>query len=319
MTSDTPAAPPLPPALARAVERWAGHLAHELARSPRTVQAYTADVRSLLTWLHAHHRVASPADVELEMLRAWLAARHADGAGRSSMARWTASVRGFFGWAAATGMIGTDPSLRLAAPKRGRHLPDVVPADAVRTLLDDLADRARAGGEDARGAALAARDRALLELLYATGARVAELAGADVDDVDRTRRVLTVVGKGDRQRSVPFGVPADDALELWLRRRPVLAGPDGGPALFLGSRGGRIDVREIRRVVERELGTVPDTAARGPHALRHSAATHLVDGGADLRTVQELLGHSSVASTQIYTHVSVDRLGAVYRQAHPRA
>jgi integrase/recombinase XerC len=189
----------------------------------------------------------------------------------------------------------------------------------MRELLDGLAARSTAPGTGGAGAALVARDRALLELLYATGARVGELAGADVDDVDRSRRVLTVVGKGDKQRTVPFGRPADEALQLWLARRPVLAAAGSGPALFLGSRGGRIDARQVRRVVERELGTVPDTAARGPHALRHSAATHLVDGGADLRTVQELLGHASVATTQIYTHVSVDRLGTVYRQAHPRA
>ncbi|MEX5295823.1 tyrosine recombinase XerC [Kocuria sp. CPCC 205268] len=316
MTSD---AAPLPTAVVRALERYTDHLVHELARSPRTVQAYTGDLRSLFTWLHARYGVAAPAAVDLDMLRAWLAARHAEGAGRSSMARWTASVRGFFGWAAATGLVSPDPSLRLVAPRRRRRLPDVVPADGLRGLLEDLDARSTAPGAGGPDAALAARDRALLELLYATGARVAELTGADVDDLDRSRRVLRVLGKGDKERTVPFGRPADEALELWLARRPVLAVADSGPALFLGARGGRLDARQVRRVVERELGSVPDTAARGPHALRHSAATHLVDGGADLRTVQELLGHASVATTQIYTHVSVDRLGTVYRQAHPRA
>ncbi|KLU08095.1 tyrosine-type recombinase/integrase [Kocuria sp. SM24M-10] len=310
---------PLPTAVTRALERYAEHLRHEKARSPRTVGAYTSDLRALFAWLHERYAVATPAAVDLDMLRAWLATRHAGGAGRSSMARWTASVRGFFGWAAATGLVGADPSLRLVAPRRQRHLPDVVPADGMRVLLDDLAGRAADPGAAGHEGALRARDRALLELLYATGARVSELAGADVDDLDRNRRVLTVIGKGDKQRTVPFGRPADEALQIWLARRPLLATAGSGPALFLGSRGGRIDVRQVRRVVERELGTVPDTAARGPHALRHSAATHLVDGGADLRTVQELLGHASVATTQIYTHVSVDRLGAVYRQAHPRA
>lgn len=309
----------LPTAVARALERYAEHLLHEKARSPSTVRSYTADLRALFGWLHGRYGVATPAAADLDMLRGWLAARHTAGAGRSSMARWTASVRGFFGWAAASGLVGADPSLRLVAPRRQRQLPEVVPADGLRDLLDDLAVRSAAPGTSSADAALAARDRALVELLYATGARVGELAGADVDDVDRTRRVLTVVGKGDKQRTVPFGRPADEALQLWLARRPVLVAPDSGPGLFLGARGGRIDVRQVRRVVERELGSVPDTAARGPHALRHSAATHLVDGGADLRTVQELLGHASVASTQIYTHVSVDRLGRVYRQAHPRA
>ncbi|MFI7482865.1 tyrosine recombinase XerC [Kocuria sp. M1R5S2] len=316
MTTD---AADLPAAVVRALEQYTAHLVHERARSPRTVHSYGADLRALFGWLHVHHGVDAPAAVDLDMLRGWLAERHAAGAGRSSMARWTASVRGFFGWAEATGLVGQDPSIRLAAPGRQRHLPEVVAADGMRELLDDLAARSAAVSGDAHRDALTARDRALLELLYATGARVSELTGADVDDVDRTRRVLTVLGKGDRQRTVPFGGPADEALQLWLERRPALCPPAGGPALFLGARGARMDARQVRRVVERELGHVPDTAARSPHALRHSAATHLVDGGADLRTVQELLGHASVATTQIYTHVSVDRLGAVYRQAHPRA
>ncbi len=160
----------------------------------------------------------------------------------------------------------------------------------------------------------------MVELLYATGIRVGELTGLDVDDVDPDRRTLRVLGKGNKERTVPFGVPAAVALDDWLRRgRPALVSSLSGPALFLGQRGKRVDPRQVRSVVGTLLEALGDTAATGPHALRHSAATHLLDGGADLRAVQEILGHSSLATTQIYTHVSVERLRNSYRQAHPRA
>ncbi len=164
------------------------------------------------------------------------------------------------------------------------------------------------------------RDRLVLELLYATGVRVSELVGMDIDDVDRRRRVVRVLGKGNKQRTVPYGLAADDALQRWLREgRPVLAGPKSGAALVLGVRGARIDPRTVRTIVHRRVAEVPGAADIGPHGLRHTAATHLLEGGADLRTVQELLGHASLATTQIYTHVSVERLRAAYKQAHPRA
>ena len=164
------------------------------------------------------------------------------------------------------------------------------------------------------------RDRAALELLYATGIRVGELVGLDVDDVDRSDERPASVGKGDKERRVPFGIPAREAVDAWLERgRPRLAGPSSGPALLLGRRGRRADQRQIRQVVHTLLTHVPDAPDLGPHGLRHSAATHLLEGGADLRMVQELLGHASLATTQIYTHVSVDRLKRSYAQAHPRA
>ena len=167
---------------------------------------------------------------------------------------------------------------------------------------------------------MALRNRAMLELLYATGVRVGELAGLDIDDLDPDRRTLRVLGKGNKERTVPYGLPAALAVDDWLRRgRPALVAADSGPALFLGARGKRVDQRQVRSVVKGLLDRLGDTSATGPHALRHSAATHLLDGGADLRAVQEILGHSSLATTQIYTHVSVDRLRQSYQQAHPRA
>ena len=164
------------------------------------------------------------------------------------------------------------------------------------------------------------RNRAALELLYATGIRVGELVGLDVDDLDHSSMVLRVVGKGDKERRVPFGLPARDAVDAWLERgRPHLVTAESGPALLLGRRGRRADPRQVRSVVHELLEHVPDAPDLGPHGLRHSAATHLLEGGADLRIVQELLGHASLATTQIYTHVSVDRLKRSYAQAHPRA
>jgi integrase/recombinase XerC len=160
----------------------------------------------------------------------------------------------------------------------------------------------------------------MVELLYATGVRVGELAGLDVDDLDPDRRTLRVLGKGNKERTVPYGLPAALAVDDWLRRgRGKLAAADSGPALFLGARGRRVDQRQVRSVVKGLFEALGDTSATGPHSLRHTAATHLLDGGADLRAVQEILGHSSLATTQIYTHVSVDRLRKSYQQAHPRA
>jgi integrase/recombinase XerC len=216
-------------------------------------------------------------------------------------------------WAVREGILEVDPSLRLASPKQHRNLPDVLHEDQARRLLQSLAEAAE-GGEP-----VAVRDLALAELLYATGIRVSELVGLDIDDVDLGSRTARVLGKGDKERTVPFGVPAADAVVRWLGARRALVTGTSGAALFLGRRGGRLGQRQAREVVDAALRALGDTAATGPHALRHTAATHLLDGGADLRSVQELLGHTSLSTTQLYTHVSVERLRSSYIQAHPRA
>jgi integrase/recombinase XerC len=298
--------------IAEAVEEWLGELASVRRLSPATVRAYRADLDGLLDGLDAD---AGLEDVDLEHLRDWQWRATQRGAARSTLARRTAAVRGFFAWAQDRGLVAVDPSLRLVAPKRGRTLPRVATADAVRALLDDLAVRANEGDP------VLARDRVVLELLYGAGIRVSELCGLDVDDVDRTRRTLRVTGKGAKERVVPYGGPAESALDGYLvRARPRLASADGsGRALLLGARGGRLGTRTAYDIVSRTLGPAIGAEAVGPHALRHSAATHLLDGGADLRSVQELLGHASLGTTQIYTHVSSERLAAAYRLAHPRA
>jgi integrase/recombinase XerC len=298
----------LPEQMRDAVDSFARHLAGERNRSAHTVRAYVGDVASLLD--HAVRMGhATPAGLDLTVLRSWLARQRTTGAARSSLARRAAAARTFTGWGHRQGLLATDPGARLASPKAHRDLPAVLRADQTVELVT------APSGEDP----VPVRDRLILELLYATGIRVGELCGLDVSDVDRGRRVVRVFGKGAKERSVPYGLPAERALDAWLRSgRPALAGPRSGTALLLGARGGRLQQGIARTVVARyarEAG-LPHTS---PHGLRHGAATHLLEGGADLRSVQELLGHAALSSTQIYTHVSIERLRGAYQQAHPRA
>ncbi len=289
------------------------HLRVERGRSGNTVRAYVRDVGVFLEAVGAEDDAAVGA-VTLADLRTHLGRVARSGAARATVARTAASLRTFFRWCERTGRIETDPSLRLSAPRRRRTLPPVLAQRSAAALLEV----ATVAADDADPVHL--RDRAALELLYGTGIRVGELVGLDIDDVDLDARVLRVVGKGDKERRVPFGAPAAQAVSDWLRNgRPELATGESGAALLLGRRGRRADQRQVREVVHRLLRHVPDAPDVGPHGLRHSAATHLLEGGADLRMVQELLGHASLATTQVYTHVSVDRLRRSYAQAHPRA
>jgi integrase/recombinase XerC len=250
-------------------------------------------------------------DLDLTALRSWLAQGRTRGHSRATTARHAASARSFTAYLRRAGLLPEDVGLRLVSPKAHRTLPDVLAPDQARAAVESTA-----GADEPAGL----RDAVVLELLYASGIRVSELVGLDVDDVDRGRRLLRVLGKGRKERSVPFGAPAAAALERWLSGgRPLLATPTSGPALLLGVRGGRLDPREARRVVHAAVAAAPGVPDVGPHGLRHSAATHVLEGGADLRSVQELLGHASLATTQIYTHVTVERLRAVHAQAHPRA
>lgn len=302
-----------PAALGEALNAFCRYASGERAMSAHTLRAYRGDLRSLFSFA-AEEGCAAPGDLELGTFRRWLGAQSQSGVARATLARRAATARSFTAWALREGLIDADPALRLKAPQRERSLPGVLQESQLARILDRLEEAAAGGGP------LAVRDRAVVELLYATGTRVGELTGLDIDDLDQDRRTLRVIGKGDKERTVPYGVPAAVALDDWLRRgRPRLAKASSGPALFLGARGGRVDQRQVRSLVQGLFEALGDTAASGPHALRHSAATHLLDGGADLRAVQEILGHSSLATTQIYTHVSVDRLRKSYQQAHPRA
>ena len=305
----------LPAALAAIVDDYERHLRLEVNRSQHTVRAYLGDVIAFLDHL-AKLGGTTLDDVDLPMLRGWLAILRDRGAARTSLARRAAALRTFTGWAHRSARAQTDAGALLASPRAHRTLPPVL--DAREAAAAMAAPGAQDG--DARTSALAVRDRLVLELLYATGIRVSELTGLDIDDVDRARRVVRVLGKGNKQRTVPYGVAAERALTPWLSEaRGVLVTTDSGPALLLGARGRRIDPRTVRTVVHRAVADIDGAPDIGPHGLRHSAATHLLDGGADLRSVQELLGHASLATTQLYTHISVERLRQTYAKAHPRA
>ncbi|MGH3634019.1 tyrosine recombinase XerC [Mycobacterium sp.] len=290
------------------------YLALQRGRSAHTRRAYLGDLRSLFAFLDERAPGAGLAGLSLPLLRSWLAAAAGAGAARTTLARRTSAVKAFTAWAVQRGLLSTDPAARLQQPKARRALPAVLRQDQA------LAAMAAAKSGSQQGDPLALRDRLVVELLYATGIRVSELCGLDIDDVDTARRLLRVLGKGDKQRAAPFGEPAAEALGAWLADgRPALATVESGPALLLGARGRRLDVRQARTVVHQTVAAVNGAPDMGPHGLRHSAATHLLEGGADLRIVQELLGHSSLATTQLYTHVTVARLRKVHDQAHPRA
>lgn len=303
----------VPPDLRTALDGWTRHLRSERGMSEHSVRAYRGDVTTLLEHCARLGRT-TVAELDLLALRSWLAGQATRGKARATLARRAAAARSFTAWAYREGRLGTDPGALLATPRSGRHLPGVLRQDEAVAVLDVAA---LAADDDSP---VGVRDAAVLELLYATGIRVSELCGLDVDDVDRGRHVVRVLGKGAKERTVPLGLPALRAVDRWLEQgRPRLVTGASGPALFLGARGGRVDPRTVRRAVHAVLAHVPGAPDLGPHGLRHSAATHLLEGGADLRTVQEMLGHATLATTQIYTHVSVDRLKATYDQAHPRA
>lgn len=346
----------LPVRAATVVDDYERHLASERGLSEHTVRAYVGDVVSMLAFLHGldgagetgeaesdgadsggtNSGEADPGDgrsagagsgepggpgepgglggLDIGVLRAWLAQQRGEGHSRTTLARRAASARTFTAWAADRGLLAVDPGLRLAAPKAHRRLPGVLRQEQASDVMGASATGAQQ--EDP----VALRDYALLEMLYATGMRVAELCAVDVDDADLDSRLVRVFGKGSKERMVPFGLPAERALRSWLDAgRGALVTASSGAALFLGARGGRIDQRTVRRVVHDAVESVPGAAGMGPHGLRHTAATHLLEGGADLRSVQELLGHATLSTTQLYTHVTVERLKAIHDRTHPRA
>lgn len=303
------------------IDGFSEHLASERRLSPQTVRAYASDLRQLADF--ATGRDVELVDgVTLDLLRDWLWAASEAGSSKATLARRTATAKAWSAWLLRTGRVDSDVAARLRSPKTGLTLPRVVGRGPFDDLLAGLEDRAASGEPNAL------RDLAVVELLYASALRVSELCGLDRDDLDLDRLTVRVTGKGDKERVVPFGVPAQSAIVDYLTSaRPQLVaraaandrGPTPGAALFLGARGGRLGPRSVYTLVARLLDAVPGGGPAGPHALRHTAATHLLDGGADLRAVQELLGHASLATTQIYTHVSVERIKESYRNAHPRA
>lgn len=295
------------------IDRFVVHLRDERNLSPHSVRAYRGDLESLADHA-ARSKHSDPTDLTLAILRSWLARLQSQGAARSSLARRATSARMFTAWAHRRGYIEHDVAELLGSPKAHRTLPGVLNQGEMNEVLDSL----DAAATETDGV-IEIRDRAILETFYATGIRVSELVGLDLDSIDRSRNVVRVFGKGSKERMVPVGKPAIVAVDSWQGRRGELVTNESGRALFLGERGKRIDPRTVRTVVHRALAAVPGAPDLGPHGLRHTTATHLLEGGADIRVVQELLGHVSLTTTQIYTHVSIDRLREAFKQAHPRA
>ena len=298
--------------LVRVLDDFVVHLESAKGYSLHTVRGYESDLREFLEFITSKN-VEDLRALSLDNLRDWLWALNQSGAAKASIARKTAALRSFTAWALKTGHLAEDPGLKLRSPKTSRTLPKVVSIDSIASIFETLSAKAADNNPESL------RDQLIIELLYATGIRVSELAALDLTSVDYGRNVLRVIGKGNKERVVPFGQPARDALDLWVRLgRPKYETEKSGQALLLNSRGNRVGVRQIYGLVSAILEATP-TGKAGPHAFRHSAATHLLDGGADLRAVQELLGHASLGTTQIYTHVSIERLKDGYKNAHPRA
>jgi integrase/recombinase XerC len=295
-------------------DAYSHYLVNEKALSSHTVRAYLGDLDSFIGHL-ASNGVSDIEDINLQLIRSWLATQQVRGGARTTLSRRAVSIRLFTKWATKRGYLAVDVGATLATPKSHHTLPGVLTQGDAVTAIDSMATRA---SEFETPTSI--RDVALVELLYATGARVSEVCGLDLEDLDFSRNTIRVLGKGNKERMIPMGAPAVKALHTYINEaRPLLANDKSARALFLGARGKRIDQRAVRTVVYEALSALEGIERMGPHALRHSAATHLLEGGADLRTVQEILGHSSLATTQIYTHVSTDRLRQAFKQAHPRA
>lgn len=299
------------PAFAEALAGFERHLVLERNRSAHTVRAYTSDVNGLLTFASALHREQLE-QIDLALLRDWLGEQHLAGHSRSTIARRAASLRAFTAWCERRGLIASDPSRRLKSPRVPHKLPVILDANEATKLMEFAGSRAI--DQDP----VASRDHAIVELLYGTGMRVSELCLLDLLNISWESRTVRVLGKGRKERVVPYGIPAERALAAWINVRQALVVPNSPTAVFLGVRGHRLDPRAARSVVVR-LTQDAHLPRLAPHGLRHSAATHVLEGGADLRAVQELLGHASLATTQQYTHVSVERLRSAFDQAHPRA
>ena len=295
-------------------DAYAHYLANEKALSTHTVRAYLGDLDSFVEHL-GNNGVTEISEINLPLIRSWLATQQVRGGARTTLSRRATSIRLFTKWAAKRGYLATDVGATLASPKPHRTLPGVLTQGDAVTALDSMATRAAEFDTPT-----SIRDVAIVELLYATGARVSEVCGLDLEDLDFHRNTIRVLGKGNKERMIPMGAPAVKALNTYINdARPQLLNDKSARAVFLGARGKRIDQRAVRTIVYEALSALEGVERMGPHALRHSAATHLLEGGADLRTVQEILGHSSLATTQIYTHVSTERLRQAFKQAHPRA
>ena len=297
------------------VEDFVKYLAVEKNRSSNTIRTYRTDLELFLQFA-SNQGLKKLTELELNTFRLWLADQKEKGSSNATISRRSSTARVFSTWAFQKGLIKSDPAIRLISPKVNKTLPKVLGQKQATALMQTAAILE----DEENSMALRMRDHAILEVLYSSGIRVGELTGLDIKDLDFTRCTMRVIGKGNKERVVPFGQPAKDALRSYLdKSRLEFINEKSGNALFVGSRGKRLDTRQVRRIVTSAILRVEGAPDISPHDLRHSAATHMLEGGADLRIVQELLGHSSLATTQKYTHVTIERLREVFANAHPRA
>ena len=302
------------PTFEKVTSEYTHYLTQERSLSEHTTRAYLGDLASFFDNLELQ-KIDEVSTITIAHIRSWLATQQVKGGARTTLSRRAVSIRLFTKWATKKGYLAKDVGATLATPKGHRTLPEVLSVSDATTAMDSLATRVAE-----EETPLSKRDCAILEVLYASGARVSELCGLDLDDIDYHRNTIRVLGKGNKERTIPLGNPAMKALSDWIKNgRGEIAKSASESAVFVGARGKRIDQRTVRTIVYEALSALEGVERMGPHALRHSAATHLLEGGADLRTVQEILGHASLATTQIYTHVSTERLQKAFKQAHPRA
>ncbi len=302
------------PTFEKVMSEYTQYLTQERSLSEHTTRAYLGDLASFFDNLELQ-KIDEVSAITIAHIRSWLATQQVKGGARTTLSRRAVSIRLFTKWATKKGYLAKDVGATLATPKGHRTLPEVLSVSDATTAMDSLATRVAE-----EETPLSKRDCAILEVLYASGARVSELCGLDLDDIDYHRNTIRVLGKGNKERTIPLGNPAMKALSDWIKNgRGEIAKSASESAVFVGARGKRIDQRTVRTIVYEALSALEGVERMGPHALRHSAATHLLEGGADLRTVQEILGHASLATTQIYTHVSTERLQKAFKQAHPRA
>lgn len=299
--------------LRHAAHLYLDHVSSQRTLSENTLQAYQADVFQLVGFA-ANEQVTEVSELDTELLRAWVWTLAEGGMAAASLRRKVSAIKKFTTWCHTHGYFAVDPGSRLRAPAGDRALPRVMGRSHMADLLELLEKRADSGDP------IAIRDHAIIEVLYATGIRVSELVGLTPGSIDQGSLTLRVIGKGNKERVVPIGIPAMRALQHYLEKaRPLLAEGKDTAEVFVNTRGHALGVRSVYQVVAALLADIPGSGPMGPHTLRHTAATHLLDGGADLRSVQELLGHASLGTTQIYTHVSTERLTKAYQSAHPRA
>jgi integrase/recombinase XerC len=292
------------------IARYLDYLHYQRDASPATIRAYGSDLSHFEEFLRTSKLPCRADQVDLLAIRAWLTHLHREGLERSSISRKVSALRSFFRYLVREGRLGENPAERVGTPRLQRRLPRHLNVEEAKLLVE----------APDPGTPLGARDRAILELLYATGLRVAELTGLNLEDVDLREQILLALGKGRVERMVPFGRQARAALRAYLKLRDQLGHARGDPdALFLNHRGGRLGSRSVRRLLDGYIERVAVHHRISPHGLRHSFATHLLDAGADLRSIQELLGHASLSTTQRYTHVTTERLREVYKKSHPRS